>query len=209
MLDAEQRVGLRRGFERLRPLLLDHHGRNRAVDLRDLLARQVLARRVPHHPGDRRSPVRGHIEHLELLAVAQIEAAKPVGLAEFLHLSRGERHQLVDGKIELRAADNGLAVGGDLQDHELVAAAGADGSQPVRLAEIEKLRPGRGDVLEHRNGLDVDRRSECERFGLPAIVEARAWRSRNRRRRGDCGLAAAGWTAAASVRLVRAGESRC
>ena len=87
MLDAEQRVGLRRGFERLRPLLLDHHGRNGAVDLRDLLARQVFAGRVPHHPGDRRSPVRGHIEHLELLAVAQIEAAKPMGLAEFLHLS--------------------------------------------------------------------------------------------------------------------------
>jgi hypothetical protein len=51
-----------------------------------------------------------------------------VGLAEFLYLSRGEGHQLVDRKIELRAADNRLTVGGDLQDHELIAAAGADGS---------------------------------------------------------------------------------
>ena len=174
MLDAEQRVGLRRGFERLRPLLLDHHGRNGAVDLRDLLARQVFAGRVPHHPGDRGSPVRGHIEHLELLAVAQIEAAKPMGLAEFLHLSRGEGHQLVDRKIELRAADNRLTVGGDLQDHELVAAAGADGSQPMRFAKLEKLRPGRGDMLEHRNGLDIDRRGERQRFALAGIRETRA-----------------------------------
>jgi hypothetical protein len=97
-----------------------------------------------------------------------------MGLAEFLHLSRGEGHQLVDRKIELRAADNGLAVGGDLQDHELVATAGADGSQPVLLAEVEKLRPGRGDVLEHRNVLDIDRRGERQRFALAGIRETRA-----------------------------------
>src|SRR5208337_452015 len=104
----------------------------------------------------------------------QIEAAKPMGLAEFLHLSRGEGHQLVDRKIKLRAADNGLAVGGDLQDHELIAAAGADRSEPMRFAELEKLGAGRGDVLEHRNVLDIDRRGERLRFALAGIRETRA-----------------------------------
>ncbi len=97
-----------------------------------------------------------------------------MGLAKFLHLSRGERHELIDGKVELRAADNGLAVGGDLKDHELVAAAGADGSQLMRFAEFEKLRPGRSDVLQHRDGLDVDRRGERQRLGLAVVAETRA-----------------------------------
>src|SRR5271167_2229295 len=117
-----------------------------------------------------------------------------MGLAEFLHLPRGEHHQLVDGKIELRAADNRLAVGGDLQNHELVAAAGADGSQPMRFAEIEKLCAGRGDVLQHRDGLDVDRRGERQRLGLAVVAETRAWRSRRWRRRGYPRLAVTGQT---------------
>ena len=130
-----------------------------------------------------------------------------MGLAEFLHLPRGQRHQLVDRKIELRAADDRLAVRGDLQDHELVAAAGADGSQPVRLAEIEKLCAGRSDVLQHRNGLDVDRRGERQRLALAGIRETRARRNRRLRRRGNPRLALAALNnAAALARVARTGE---
>ena len=55
--------------------------------------------------------------------------------------ARGERHKLADGKIKLRAADNRVAAGRDLQDHELVAAAGAHGSQPIRSAELRSCAP--------------------------------------------------------------------
>ena len=48
----------------------------------------------------------------------------------------------------------------------------------VRFAELEKPRPDRGDVLQHRHGLDVDRRGERQRFGLAVIRETRASRSR-------------------------------
>ena len=44
----------------------------------------------------------------------------------------------------------------------------------MRFAELEKLRAGRGDMLEHRNGLDVDRRGEHQRFALAGIRETRA-----------------------------------
>ena len=34
----------------------------------------------------------------------------------------------------------------------------------MRFAKLEKLRAGRGDMLQHRNGLDIDRRGEHQRF---------------------------------------------
>ncbi len=75
----------------------------------------------------------------------------------------------------------------------------------MRLAEIEKLRAGRGDVLEHRNGLDVDRRGERQRFGLAVIRETRAWRSRRDHPR----LALSALNDAAAVaRIARTGERR-
>ena len=40
----------------------------------------------------------------------------------------------------------------------------------MRFAELEKLRAGRGDVLQHRNGLDVDRRGERQRVNAAAIA---------------------------------------
>ena len=80
--------------------------------------------------------------------------------AELLHLPRRQRHQPVDRKIELWAADDGLPIRSDLQDHELLAASGADAAEPMRLAEIEQLSAGRGDVLQDRHGVDVARRGE-------------------------------------------------
>jgi hypothetical protein len=57
---------------------------------------------------------------------------------------------LPTGKIKGGPFDNRLAAGRDLQDRELVASAGAHGSQPMRWAELKKLRAGRGNVLKHR-----------------------------------------------------------
>jgi len=170
-----------------------------ALDLLNLIARQILAARVPHHLGDRRSAVRSCVEDLKLGAVAQKKAAKPMKFAELLHLSGGERHQRVDGKIELRAANHRLAVGGDLEDHELVADPGADDLEPVRFAEIEKPRPARSDVLERRRRLDVDRRGERQRSGLDG---------RSRRRTGCRQPARRARTAAARVHVAGAGERR-
>ena len=120
LLDAEKSIAPRGRFDRLRAVLVDHDRRNRAVDLRHLIASQILTGRVPHHPGNGRPAVRRHVEHLKLGPVAQIEAAQPMRLAELLHLARGQGHQLVDRQIELRAPDHSLAVRRDLQDHELL-----------------------------------------------------------------------------------------
>ena len=72
----------------------------------------------------------------------------------------------------MRAADNRVAAERDLQDHELVAAAGADGSQPMRSAELKKLRAGRGNVFKHWDGVAVDRRGKRERCNRPGVCLA-------------------------------------
>ena len=69
-------------------------------------------------------------------------------LAELVHLPEASAISLPTEKSSC-GADNRVAAGRDLQDHELVAAAGADGSQPMRSADLKKLRAGRGNVFKH------------------------------------------------------------
>jgi hypothetical protein len=86
-------------------------------------------------------PVRRPMHHLKFLAVAKVEAVRPVHLAELLHLPEASAISLPTEKSSCGAADNRLAGGRDLQDHELVAAAGAHGSQPMRSAELRSCAP--------------------------------------------------------------------
>ena len=53
--------------------------------------------------------------HLKFLAVAKVEAVRPVHLAKLLHLPEARAISFADGKIKLRAADNRVAAGRDLQ----------------------------------------------------------------------------------------------
>jgi hypothetical protein len=57
-------------------------------------------------------PVRRPMQHLKFLAVAKVEAVRPVHSPSSFTCPR----QLADGKIKLRTADNRLAAGRDLQD---------------------------------------------------------------------------------------------
>ena len=113
-------------------------------------------------------PVRRPMYHLKFLAVAKVEVARPVHLAEFVHLPEATCRR----KDQVAAADNRVAAGRDLQDHELVAAARADGSQPMRSAELKKLRAGRGNVFKHWDGVAVDRRGKRQRRNLPGVCLA-------------------------------------
>ena len=114
---------------------------------RDLRTCQLLARRVhitppivAARPASHAPPeIPGRCEGRGRAASASRRVRSP---------ARGEGYQLADGKIKLRDADNRVAAGRDLQDHELVAAAGAHGSQPMRSAELKKLRAGRGNVFK-------------------------------------------------------------
>jgi hypothetical protein len=123
--------------------------RHRRRARRDQRTCQLLARRTHITPGIVAvRPTR--VQHLKFLAVAKVEVAQPVHFAEFVDLPEASTHQLADGKDQGRPVDNRLAAGRDLQDRELVAAAGAYGSQPMRSAELKNLCAGRGNVLKRR-----------------------------------------------------------
>ena len=86
-------------------------------------------------------PVRRPMYHLKFLAVAKVEAARPVHLAEFVHLpeaapSACRRKNQVAGRRQPRGRRARSA-----GEHELVAAAGAHGSQPMRSAELRSCAP--------------------------------------------------------------------
>jgi hypothetical protein len=86
-------------------------------------------------------------------------------LTEFVHLP--EASAAAYQRKDQVAVDNHPAAGHDLQNHELVDAAGAHGSQPMRSAELKKLPAGGGNVLKHWDGAAVDRRDKRKRRNRP------------------------------------------
>jgi hypothetical protein len=87
------------------------------------------------------SPVRRPIYHLKFLAVAKVEVARPVHLAEFVHLPEASAISLPTEKSSCGPPTTAWPPGAICRDHELVAAAGAHGSQPMRSAELRSCAP--------------------------------------------------------------------
>ena len=86
-------------------------------------------------------PVRRPMHHLKFLAVAKVEAVRPVHLAELVHLPEASAISLPTEKSSCGRRQPRGRRARSAGDHELVAAAGAHGSQLLSSAELRSCAP--------------------------------------------------------------------
>ncbi|WP_294541278.1 hypothetical protein [uncultured Rhodoblastus sp.] len=129
-------------------------------------------------------------------------------LADAGHLLAADRHQPRLGEFEDRASNDGLPVGRDLQNHELVADSRRHGVKTMFFAEIEKRGASAGDVLKRRQAIDV--LQNRQRFGLDGNgrqrLSRRRWRFSFRFR--DDSFRLMQWRGRDHIRNFRLGKSR-
>ena len=95
--------------------------RHRAGDVRDLLARDVLAGRIIENARDQLLPVRRRIKDLEVRAAADEVAFETVRRPEIGDTLSGDLRDFRRGQLHWRPRHRGRPVREHLEDHELIA----------------------------------------------------------------------------------------
>jgi hypothetical protein len=116
-------------------------------------------------------PVRRPMHRLKFVAVAKVEAVRPVHLAELLHLPEASAISLSMKRSSCGPPTTAWPPGAICRIMNLLPLQAPMVSAHA-LGRAQKLRAGRGNVLQHWDGVAVDRRGKRKRRNRPGVCLA-------------------------------------